>query len=56
MDYVAALEEVASKRWYTQYMDSAEFKHCAKAYAADTMLNPAKLLMDALEDVRLIQC
>ena len=49
MDYVAALEEVASKRWYTQYMDLAEFKHCARAYAADTKLNPAKLLMDALE-------
>lgn len=54
MDYVAALEEIASKRWYTQYMDLAEFKHCAKVYAADTTLNPAKLLMDALEDERAV--
>jgi hypothetical protein len=50
--YLDALRKIANRRWYNQYSHLPEFKHCARAYAADTMLNPAKLLMDALEDER----
>ena len=54
VDYIDALEKVASVAWYAKYMGLPEFKHCARAYAADTTLNPAKLLMDALEDERAV--
>ena len=52
--YLGALTKAANRRWYVLYIAMPEFNICAKTYAANPTLHPAKLLMDALEDSKAV--